>query len=120
MLNPPIRVYWHAPAPIFVARVNLASPVYPIKDIPFDGVTVGAYTDCEADQFFTLGSAENLGDLGRGRLRAVPTSTTLKVGRSSQGFEDGQLSVVDNAWIHVYPDFRVHSKIPVIGSDFIE
>jgi PKD repeat protein len=93
---------------------------WPIQDIPFDGVTVGAFTDIAADQFVTFGSAENLDDLGRGRLRAAATSTVLKIGRSSQGVEDGQVDIVDNAWIHVYPDFRVHSKIPVIGTDYNE
>jgi hypothetical protein len=121
MANAPlVRVYWHAPAPLFAARVNLASPTYPIQDIPFDGVTTGAYTDLRADMFFTLGSAAGLDDYGRGRLRQAPTSTTLKVGRSSQGYEDGQLNVVDNAYITVYEDYRVHAKIPVIGSDYAE
>lgn len=116
----PVKVYWHNPEPIFVAQVNLASPSYPIQDIPYDNVTTGAYTDLAANMFFTLGSAEGLDDYGRGRLRAVPTSTILKVGRSSQGTEDGQLSIVDNAYISVYLDFRVHAKIPVIGGDYNE
>lgn len=112
----PIKVYWHNPQPIFAARVNApGTMIWPIQDISFDGVTVGAYTDCHADMSFTLGSAAGLDDYGRGRLRQVPTSTTLKVGRSSQGFEDGQLNIVDNAYITVYEDYRVHAKIPVIG-----
>lgn len=110
-----IRVYWHAPEPIFQARVNLASPTYPIANITYDNVTTGAYTDLGADMLITLGSAAGLDDYGRGRLRQAPTATTLKVGRSSQGTEDGQLEVVDNAYISVYEDYRVWSKIPVIG-----
>ena len=109
-----ILVAWYNPAPIFVARVNLASPTYPIQDIPFDSPTVGAYTDAHADMLFTLGSAEGLDDRGRGRLRAAATATLLKVNRSSQGTDDGSLDVVDDAWISVYPDFRVWSKVATI------
>ena len=97
--DPAIRIYWHAPEPIFAARVNLASPVYPIADIPFDGVTTGAYTDTHADMFFTLGSAPGLDDYGRGRLRQQATANLLKIGRSSQGTEDGQVDIVNNAYI---------------------
>jgi hypothetical protein len=116
---PPIKVYWHNPAPVFSARVNLASPIYPIQDIPYDGVTVGAYTDLAADMLFTLGSTPGGDEYGRGRLRAAPTSTILKVGRSSQGTEDGQLEVVNDAYITVYDDFRVWSKIATI-QNFVE
>lgn len=112
---PPMKVYWHAPAPLFAARVNMPGSItYPIQDITFDYVTVGAYTDLAADMFVTFGSAEGLDDLGRTRLRAAPTSTVLKIGRSSQGYEDGQVDIVDDAWVHVYADFRVHAKIPTI------
>lgn len=116
--SPPIKVYWHNPAPIFVAQVNMPSGIsYPIDEIAFDNVTTGAYTDIDADMFFTLGSAAGLDDYGRGRVRGTATSTLLKVNRSSQGFNDGELNVVDNAWIAIFEDYRVWSKIPVILSD---
>lgn len=118
---PPIKVYWDNRAPVFVARVNIPGTItYPIQEIPFDGVTIGAYTDLAADMFFTLGSAAGLDDLGRGRLRAAPTATLLKVGRSSQGYEDGELAVEDNAFVSVYDDYRVHAKIATIGTDSVE
>lgn len=120
MTTEAVKVFWLRPEIVFAARVNLASPTYPIADIPYDGVTTGAYTDTHADMFFTLGSAPGLDDYGRGRLRQQATATTLKVGRSSQGTEDGQLNVVDNAYITVYTDYRVHAKIPVIGGDYNE
>lgn len=118
---PPIRVLWYAPDPIFVARVNMPGGItYPIADIAWDGATVGAYTDVRADMLVTFGSAEGLDDLGRTRTRSAPTSTVLKIGRSSQGYEDGQVAIADNIWIHIYPDFRVWSKIPVISGDYNE
>lgn len=118
---PPIKVLWYQPPVVFAARVNMPSGIaYPIQDITYDGVTTGVYTDCQFDMFFTLGSAAGLDDYGRGRLRAAPTATVLKLGRASQGFNDGELNVVDNAYITVYKDWRVMSKIPVIGADYNE
>lgn len=118
--NSLIKVLWYVPPVVFAARVNMPTGVsYPIQDIVFDGVTTGAYTDCVADQFFTLGSGPGLDDYGRGRLRAAPTSNTLKVGRASQGTSDGQLNVVDNAYLTVWEDYRVHSKIATIRN-FVE
>lgn len=115
-----IKVLWYVAPIVMAARVNMPAGIsYPIQDIVFDGVTTGTYTDCVADMFFTLGSAAGKDDYGRGRLRAAPTVNTLKVGRSSQGVEDGQLTVVDNAYISVFEDFRVHSKIPYI-KNFVE
>lgn len=122
-MTAPLKVYWHKPAPIFEARVNMPGTIsYPLHDLAYDGVTTGAYTDLHPDMFFTLGSAPGDDSYGRGRLRATPTSTILKVGRASQGHEDGELYVVDNAYISVYDDYRVHSKIPRIGPapDYIE
>lgn len=112
---PPVLVAWYVPPVVMAARVNMPSGItYPIQDITFDTVTTGAFTDCHADLFFTLGSAAGLDDYGRGRLRAAPTSTVLKVNRASQGYEDGQLNVVDNAFITVWLDYRVHAKIASI------
>ncbi|MCC6454211.1 MAG: hypothetical protein IT328_04660, partial [Caldilineaceae bacterium] len=117
MAVPVMRLYMHAPEIVFAARVNMTSVTYPVQDITYDGVTTGAYTDCTPDMFFTLGSAAGLDDYGRGRLRAMPTSSILKVGRASQGTNDGELDVVDDAYITVYDDFRVFAKIPYIASD---
>lgn len=116
----PVLVAWYVPPVVMAARVNMPSGItYPIQDITFDTVTTGAFGDCEADMLFTLGSAAGLDDYGRGRLRAAPTSTVLKVGRSSQGTEDGQLNVVDNAYITVYEDYRVWAKVATI-IDYVE
>lgn len=108
------RLYVHSPAIVFTARVNMPSVTYPVQDITYDNVTLGAYTDLAPDMFFTIGSTIGADDYGRGRLRAMPTVTTLKVGRASQGTNDGELDVVDNAHITVYDDYRVHAKIPYI------
>jgi hypothetical protein len=116
--NAPTRLFWYVPPVVMAARVHMpGTSTYPIQNIPYDGVTTGSYTDCESGMFFTLGSAPGLDDYGRGRLRAAPTNSVIKVGRASQGFQDGELNVVDNAYITVYEDWRVHAKIPVIQSD---
>lgn len=111
-----MRLYVHSPEVVFTARVNMPSATYPIQDIVYDTVTTGVYTDMAPDMFFALGSTAGGDDYGRGRLRAMPTATTLKVGRSSQGTNDGELDVVNNAYITVYDDYRVHAKIPYITS----
>lgn len=114
-IHSPLLVAWYVPPVVMAARVNMPGVItYPVQDITFDTVTTGAFSDCHADMFFTLGSAAGLDDYGRGRLRAAPTSTVLKVSRASQGYEDGQLNVVDNAYITVWLDYRVQAKIHTI------
>lgn len=111
------HVYLHTPQVAFKARVNLASPVYPLTTIPFDTVTVGAFGDIQADMFMVIGSADGLDDRGRTRVQNVATSTNIPIGRTSQGTHDGELDIRDNDFITVYDDYRVHSKIPYIDDD---
>jgi len=118
MAAPSLHVYVHAPAVAFKARTNMPGAItYPITALVFDGVTVGAFGDVFTDMTLLLGTAEGLDDLGRTRVQNVATSTTIPVGRISQGLEDGTLDVQDNAYITVFADdFRVWSK-PVYIAD---
>jgi hypothetical protein len=108
------RLYLHVPAVVLKARVNLASPTYPLTTIPFDGVTVGAFGDVKVDMFMVIGSTDGADDYGRGRVQGSLTSSTIPVGRISQGTHDGEFDLADNAYITIYNDYRIHSKIPYI------
>ncbi len=115
--TPILHLYLHQPAALFKARVNMASITYPVTALVFDTVTLGAFGDIQADMTLTLGSAEGLDDLGRVRVQNVATSTTIPIGRISQGLEDGTLSVADNMYITVWDDYRVWAKLPYYNVD---
>lgn len=112
-----LHLFLLKPAIVFSARVNLPAPIYPLDEIPFDSVIDGAYTDIHVGQTVLLGSTLYGDDLGRQRIRAAPTGSILKVGRSSRGTHDGELDLIDNAYITVLDDFRVWSKTPFILPD---
>lgn len=112
-----MRLFLLQPTVVFQARVNLASPVFPLDQIPFDTVTTGAYTDIKVGQTVLLGSSAGASDLGRQRVRKTPTSSILYVGRSSQGVGDGELNVSDNQYITVIDLYMVWSKIGYIDPD---
>lgn len=113
-----LSLYLDIPVAVFKARVNFAGTVtYPVTTLTFDTVTVGAYTDIEIDQTLWLGTAEGLDDLGRCRVQGTATSTTIPVGRVSEGYEHGQLTVQDNAYITVFANYEVWAKIPYMPDD---
>ena len=94
----------------FKARVNLASATYPTAEIPFDGVTVGAYGDIEIGQTVLIGSTEGAYDLGRTYVRKAATSGTLYIGFSSRGARPGEVTLTDNAYITVVDSYEVWRK----------
>lgn len=113
-----LRFYLHNPTTIFEARVDETGDItYPIQDISFDGVTTGAFGDILPGMTVLFGSSAGADDYGRNRVRADATSTVLKIGRSSIGSNDGEVNVVDNAYITVLNDFRIWSKVPYIDGD---
>ncbi len=113
-----LRFYLHSPTVIFEALVNeTGSIVYPVQDITFDTVTTGAFGDVLPGMTVLFGSSQGADDYGRNRIRADATSTVLKVGRSSIGTHDGEIQVVNNAFITVLNDFRIWSKVPYIDAD---
>ena len=111
-------LYIDNPPVVFAARLNMPGAIsYPITSLIFDGVTTGAYTDIEADMTLLLGSTAGGDDYGRVRVQNVATATTIPLGRTSQGTLDGELYLVDNAYITVLAEYRVWSKIPRIDAD---
>lgn len=111
------HVYLHTPVTIFAAQINMASVTYPVTTLTFDTVTTGAYTDIQVDMTLLLGTSAGGDDLGRVRVQNPATSTTITIPRTSQGLEDGELTVEDDAYITVWDDYRVWSKIPYIDAD---
>lgn len=88
---------------------------YPLTELTFDTVTTGAYTSLQQDMTLLLGTTSGGDDLGRVRVQNAATSTTIPVGRVSEGSFDGELLVTDNAYITVWgDDWRVWSKTPYI------
>jgi len=113
-----LRLFLLDPPIIFAARVN-QGPGFdnPLDEITYDTVTVGSYTQVYRGMTVLLGTTPGGDDLGRQRIRKSPTSTLLRVGRSSRGNGDGQLNPQDNAYITVLWDHRVWAKIPYIDPD---
>src|SRR6185369_11065400 len=72
-----LRLFLLQPTVVFAGRVNLASATYPLQEIPFDGVTTGAYGDISAGMTIVLGSSAGASDYGRQRIRKAATSTTI-------------------------------------------
>lgn len=108
-----------APAvPVFKARVDGPDAfAFPMRDIEYDTVTLGTYSDIWPNQTVFLGSTEGASDLGVTRVRALADSNTLPIGLSSRGVRYGEIDPVDNCYITVLSDWRVWPKIPRIDSD---
>lgn len=110
--SPGYHIYFDSPTAIFKARVNLASATYPITELPFDTVTLGAFGDLIPDMTLALGSTEGARDLGLVRVHNFADSDSIPVGRISRGRERGSLDVSDNVYITVFNEYLVWSKIP--------
>jgi len=108
------RMYLLQPAVVLAARVNVVAATYPLDVLSVDGVTAGSVVATKAGMTLLLGSAAGLDDYGRGRIRSDGAGASLFVGRSSYGTHDGELSVVDNAYVTVWNDRRVWAKIPYL------
>jgi hypothetical protein len=106
LLSPPVR---------FRALINMPGTItYPIQTLTFDTVSAGIYSNVGPPQTLLLGTSAGDDDLGRQRVRRLATTTTIPIGRTSQGVNDGELDVQDNAYITVLEDFRVWARIPFI------
>lgn len=110
-------VYISRPATVFAARIDMASVSYPLTSITFDTVTTGTYTDIEPGMTLLLGSSAGASDYGIQRVRSAATSSTIPVGRTSQGTRVGELTIVNDAYITVLNERRVWSKIPYIAQN---
>lgn len=110
---PDLRLYFDVPTPIFRARINMPGTItYPVTELTFDTVTLGTFDVIQPDMTLILGTTLGADDLGRVRVQNVATSSTIPVGRISQGPHDGELNIQDNAYIEVWEDYRVWAKIP--------
>lgn len=107
-----------APSVVFKARVNQASFTYPLDEVLFDTVTVGASTDIRKEMLVLFGSTDGADDLGRQWVRKAATSNTLYIGRSSRDKErDGAVNLSDNAYITILELYTPRAKIPYIDDD---
>lgn len=116
------RLFLLNPTVVFAAQVNLPDPAeYPVSFVAYDNVTTGDYADIEDGMTFLLGTAPGLDDLGCQRVRGtqgVPATTiSIFVGRSSRGIHDGELTLVDNAYISVLNEFLPWAKMSFIDSN---
>lgn len=110
-----MRMFLLQPAVVFRARVNMNSVTYPVTQITYDNVTQGAYTAIKPNMTLLLGTSAGADDLGRTRVHVNgATSSVIRVGMSSTGTRDGELTVDDNAYITVLNDYRVWAKPPYI------
>lgn len=103
-------LYLLQPTVVFKARINMASATYPVAEITFDGVTVGAYGDIEVGQTVLIGSSEGAYDLGRTYVRKAATSSVLYIGYASMGARAGEVTLTDNAYITVLDTYEVWRK----------
>lgn len=105
-------LYIDKPPIIFAARVNQTTFEYPIVEVTFDTVTTGAFGDIQIGQTVLFGTTAGADDLGRQRIRAAATSTLVKFGESSRNDHDGEVVLVDNAFITVIDDRRIWAVHP--------
>lgn len=115
----PLFMYIHSPTTVFAARVNQTSFPNPLMTVTFDTVTTGHYSVIEEGMTILFGSTAGGDDLGRLPVRRdtsglVSTSTLLYVQRASQGVGDGEVSLVDNAYITILNQYLVWSVPPYI------
>lgn len=105
---------------VMTARVNQGAFTYPIDEITMDGVSTvsdpgGDWQFVREEMVVIFGTTALGDDLGRQRIRKVPTSTALYIGRSSQGARDGEVNLEDDAYITVFSEYRVWPKLPYIN-----
>lgn len=116
-MSPKLNLYIHVPEPIFKARVNMTTITYPISELTYDGVTLGAFADIQFDATLLLGTEEGSDDLGRVRVTKPADVDTIFIARSGKGYEDGTLVIQNDAYITVLDDYRVWAKIPYFQTD---
>jgi hypothetical protein len=95
----------------------MTSITYPVSQITYDNVTLGAFADVQFDATLVLGTAEGLDDLGRVRVFGAADATNIYIARSAKGYEDGTLVIQNDAYITVWDDYRVWAKIPYFNTD---
>ena len=99
---------------VFAARVNgtptLDAVTGGITAIPFDTVTVGAYTDALAGLTLDVGSTAGGHDVGKVRLRKDASASLLYVAETAPA----QLQVGDNYYLTVRNERRIWQRLPYL------
>jgi hypothetical protein len=115
-----LYLFLHQPEVVFAAQINMPIVPYPLPFIIYDNVTTGAYTDIEEDMLVLIGSTPGADDLGRTRVRmsgtadVVANSSVVFIHNSSQGAFDGEVDVVDDAYVTVLNAHWLWSVAPYI------
>lgn len=112
-----IRLFVLAPTPVFRARVNQATFTYPLAEVVYDGVSLGAYTDIQPEMTVTFGTGQDDWYLGRQRIRKIADASKIYFGRSSPGIHDGEVDLLDDAHITVWDDYRPWGKVSFFDVD---
>ena len=93
------------PAIVMACRINQSfTSVDNVAEIIYDTVTSGAYTSVLPGMTMLIGTAAGLYDIGKVRIRKVPTSSVIYI-----GVESG-LSLVDNLYLTVVDEFALWAK----------
>ncbi len=94
--------------PIFTAKINQTAFDYPIVQLTYDTVTVGAHTDIKQFQTVVIYDSTGATIKGFGYVRLTPTSSILYINVTGQG----DISFADNDVISVCDDYRVWARLP--------
>lgn len=109
-------LYILSPDVVYSARVNQSEFTYPLAEVTFDGGS-GTLADVQIGMMITFGSSAGSYDRGWQIIQAVPTSTVLKIGWSSQGDLEGEVDLDDNTFITVYDFYPAMHKLLRIEPD---
>ena len=110
-------MYVHSPTVVFAASVNLIDPAeYPMASVVYDNVTTGDYTDIKPGMLLCLGTTPGGDELGRQRTTTGASTIVVRFAYTSRGTRDGELLIVDDAYITVYDDRRPWAKMPFIDA----
>lgn len=104
-------LYIDQPPIVFRALVT-GTISYPVADVPYDTVTIGSYTAIKPGMLIVFESSAGADDRGRSIARRAATSSVIKMGRCSQGTQDGEVSIAAGTVISVYDHRPPWSKIP--------
>lgn len=102
------------PTTIFAARVNQETFSNDAAQVAFDGVTTGAYTDIMPEMMILFGTTAGADDLGRARVRKAATSSVLYFGWASRALGEGEVYLIDDAYITVLDLYKPWTKNPRI------
>lgn len=114
-----LYLYVHPYQPVFQAQVNrTVAPTYPVSLIAYDNLQSGSEAAVREGMTLLLGTTLGDEDLGRARVRKVDSlGREVQIGSASQGYHDGEVTIVDNTFITIVNDYRVWAKVPFIDDD---